>query len=77
MDRKKWGFDMKNIRKLMSLLLALIMSLSLAIPCFAFSSADDDSSLMWAWGFDSNGVAGHAKRYFSLSRKSGVKPLKP
>lgn len=43
---------MKNIRKLMSLLLALIMSLSLAIPC---SAADDNSNLMWAWGFDSNG----------------------
>ena len=23
------------------------------------------------------GVAGHAKRYFFLSRKTGVKPLKP
>ena len=33
---------MKKIRKLTSLLLVLVMSLALAVPCFAAGPADDD-----------------------------------
>lgn len=36
---------MKKIRKLTSLLLVLVMSLALAVPCFAAGPADDDGTI--------------------------------